>query len=639
MATEVPRQRKPRTPALAISLLKTDPDAALIPEERDIDSIVENGQLFSPYDAKQSENGIEGHSIAELEEKSFRVRVPHWLKLHCKELGKGPPEASCQPEDGATIEISPANTEYTYQCQILPKKVGQYTLSFQHEGEHIPGSPVHVKFSPRGDAFKCHLVETTSECQQEAAPVNNDEQQGGSDLNTPRDMLLFCVSTKGAGMGVLTASVKSSSTKKFVPTTITQCREDHFHVEFLSSKGTEYIMGLKYDQQHIHGSPFRVIVSDASQCHSEGEGLSVARLNKQNKFSVYTKNAGPGELSADVKGEGGSLETTITAITETHHEVAYCPSNLGKYTISLLWGGEDIPGSPFTVQCYKPDSEKCAVTRVEVPQDSRKPATIHVDASRASHWQLEAQAVGDKTGPANVEVKEEGDKKFLIFLQSSASDYYNVSITWGGEPIPESPLRLNLHHPNSKEVVVAEPPNASLQTGQAIKICFGTSTAGRGTLTAKCKCKGVSIPVDVAQRETDRNLYDVQFTPPDADVYHLKVKWAGKPVKGSPFVIDLRPVFAHNVKVTGPNMPKGIKGPVEMGISTENAGNAQVTAKCIGSKAGQVPLNLKKISEHKYKLSFNPPKPDIYTLSVKYGGQHILHSPSTSTQCLQIQAK
>jgi len=122
MATEVPQKWKPRTLALAISLLKTDPDAALIPEERDIDSIVENGQLFSPYDAKQSENGNEGHSIAELEEKSLRVRVPHWLKLHCKELGKGPPEASCQPEDGATFEISPANTEYTYQCQIVPQE-------------------------------------------------------------------------------------------------------------------------------------------------------------------------------------------------------------------------------------------------------------------------------------------------------------------------------------------------------------------------------------------------------------------------------------------------------------------------------------------------------------------------------------
>ena len=628
MATTAPHKGKPKTLALAISLLKTDPDAALVPEEREIDSIVENGQHFSPYDVKQSENDDEGQSIAELEDKSFRVRVPHRFKLHSKELGNGPPEASCEPEDGATIEISPADTEHTYWCQIVPKKIGEHTLSFQCEGEHVTGSPVHVKVFPRGDAFRCRLVETTSECQQEAAPVTHSEHDGGSEPNTPPDVL-FCVSTKGAGMGVLTASVKSTSTKKFIPTTtIKQCRDDHFHVEFLSSKGTEYIMGLKYDQQHIHGSPFRVIVSDASQCHSEGEGLSVARVNTQNTFSVYTKNAGPGELSAAVQGEEGeSLEATITAITETHHEVAYRPSNVGKYTISLLWSGEDIPGSPFTVQCYKPDSEKCAVTKVEVPQESKKPATIHVDASQASDWQLEAQAVGDKAGPAKVEIKEEGDKKFVILLQSSTSDYYNVSITWGGEPIPESPLRLNLHHPSSKEVVVAEPPNASLQTGQAVKICFGTSNAGRGTLMAKCKSRGTSIPVDVTQRKNDRSLYDVQFTPPDADIYHLKVKWAGKPVRGSPFVIDLRPVYAHSVKVTGPNMPKGIKGPVEMGISTEKAGNAQVTAKCIGSKAGQVPLNLKKISEHNYKLSFNPPQPDIYTLSVKYGGQHIMHSP------------
>ena len=575
---------------------------------------------------KQSAENGEGYDIAELEANSFRVGVPQWIKLNCETLGEGVPEVTCQPEECADIEMSPVDQEHAYWCQIVPKIVGEHTLSLQHEGEHIHGSPLQVQFSPRGDAFKCHLVETTPQCQKEASLTNGIQQED----NTPNaGKVLYCVSTKGAGTGTLTALVKSNSTKKNIPTTITKSRDDHFHIEFFPSEGTKYIMSLWYDQQHIHGSPFRVIVSDASQCRLERETLVIAKANQENKFSVYDDGAGFGELTAVVKRQGGeALETNITAKTETHFEVSYFPSLVGSYTISVFWDGDDIPGSPFTVHCCKPDPEKCTVTSVEVPQDLRKPAVILLDASKTNNnWELDAQAVGGKTGRPKVEIEKKEGRKFAIRLQPSAPDYYNLTITWGGKPIPESPLRLNLNHPNAKEVVVADHPASSLRAGQAVKIGFDTSKAGRGTLTATCKSKTVSIPVNVAQRQTNRNIYDVTFVPPEGDIYHLKLKWADKPIKGSPYEIDLRPIDAHKVKVMGPNMPKGIQGPVEMSIISEDAGNAHVTAKCIGSKVGQVPLNLKKISRGNYNLSFHPPKPDIYTLSVKYGGQHVLQSP------------
>ena len=623
MAASLSERQKQWKSSFAISLLKTDPEASL-------DNAQNNGASGQSshllYYLKQSAENGETYNTAELEANGFRVGVPQWIKLHCEKLGEGPPEVTCQPEEGADIEISPVDQEDAYWCQIVPKIAGEYTLSLQHEGKHVHGSPLQVEFTPRGDAFKCHLVETTPQCQEEASLANGVHQEGSAP-NTGK--VLYCVSTKAAGIGTLTASVKSTSTKKHIPTTITKSRDDHLHVEFLPSEGTKYIMSLWYDQQHIHGSPFKVIVSDASQCQVERESLVIAKVNQENKFSVYNDGAGFGELTAVAKRQGGEvLETSITAKSETHFEVSYFPSLVGSYTISVLWDGDDIPGSPFTVHCCKPDPEKCIVTSIEVPQELRKPAVVLVDASKTNNnWELDAQAVGGKAGRSKVEIEKKEGRKFAILLQASAPDYYNLSITWGGKPIPESPLRLNLNHPNPKEVVVTDHPASSLQAGQAVKLGFDTSKAGRGTLTATCKNKTMKIPVKVAQRQTNRNIYDVTFVPGEGDIYYLKLKWADKPIKGSPYEIDLRPIDAHKVKVTGPNMPKGIQGPVEMGIVSKDAGNANITAKCIGSKVGQVPLSLKKVSQGNYNLSFQPPKPDIYTLSVKYGGQHILQSP------------
>ena len=346
MATSSSIRQKQWKSSFAISLLKTDPEYSSDYGQNDGAS----GQRshLSLYLKQSAENG-EGYDIAELEANSFRVGVPQWIKLNCETLGEGVPEVTCQPEEGADIEISPVDQEHAYWCQIVPKIVGEHTLSLQHEGKHIHGSPLQVQFSPRGDAFKCHLVETTPQCQKEASLTNGIQQEG----NTPNaGKVLYCVSTKAAGTGTLTALVKSDSTKTNIPTTITKSRDDHFHVEFFPSEGTKYIMSLWYDQQHVHGSPFRVIVSDASRCRLERETLVIAKANQENKFSVYDDGAGFGELTAVVKRQGGeTLETNITAKTERHFEVSYFPSLVGSYTISVFWDGDDIPGSPFTMHC------------------------------------------------------------------------------------------------------------------------------------------------------------------------------------------------------------------------------------------------------------------------------------------------
>ena len=129
-----------------------------------------------------------------------------------------------------------------------------------------------------------------------------------------------------------------------------------------------------------------------------------------------------------------------------------------------------------------------------------------------------------------------------------------------------------------------------------------------------------------SQRETER-LYDLTFKPPHEDEYVVHVKWSERSIKGSPFKIDLIPVNPSKVMASTPKIPTNPDDPIEMDISTKGAGNAKLTATCMGTIAGKIPVNLKKVATHDYHLTVKPPERDILSFSVQYAGKHIPNSP------------
>ena len=274
------------------------------------------------------------------------------------------------------------------------------------------------------------------------------------------------------------------------------------------------------------------------------------------------------------------------------------------------------------------------VCGLDIPPQSDSPITVDVDASNASEeGALSAVAVqvGEEGGGNAAEVKIEEQleptRKYKLTFQPPEKKKYILEIKWGDEPIKGSPLHLDLRPPNAKAVTIAEPPAGKLQAGQPIKICFDTSNAGRGEMLSTCKGEDVGdIAVNVSRRDFT-NKFDVTFHPPHEDEYVVQVKWMERSIKGSPFKIDLIPVNPNKVKASAPTIPTSPDKPIEMEISTKGAGNAKLTATCMGTIGGKIPVNLKKVAAHDYHLTVKPPERDILSLSVQYGGKHIPNSP------------
>ena len=295
-------------------------------------------------------------------DEKFRVGVPHSFKLHCEDLGQGMPDIACKPPDGAKISMSPAPGDNSYLVEILPKKAGKYELTAKFNGKHILGSPFHVQFTTCSDASKCILEDSPPECQK---------------MSTGTQNVIFCVSNKGAGKGKLRALVKSIATKEVVPITITRPFKHHFHIEFNPSEGLDYTLAITYDDINIPGSPFKLALGDASKCRMEGEGIIEAWLHEENWFRVNTEEAGPGQLNVLVEGANENVEPDIFMPAEGTFDVAYQPTRCGLYSIAVRWGKQDIPGSPFEVNCCR-----------KVPQRSNYFAITWLPGQRSNYFEI-----------------------------------------------------------------------------------------------------------------------------------------------------------------------------------------------------------------------------------------------------------
>lgn len=67
-------------------------------------------------------------------------------------------------------------------------------------------------------------------------------------------------------------------------------------------------------------------------------------------FNVNSKESGIAELDVSVTNSNGqSLPVRVMALDEFLHEVSFVTSTTGVYTVTVSYGGLNLPQSPFTV--------------------------------------------------------------------------------------------------------------------------------------------------------------------------------------------------------------------------------------------------------------------------------------------------
>ena len=461
-----------------------------------------------------------------LENESFKIGMPQNFKVHCDEVSGGVLEIHCKPSSAAAIQIIPIGSA-TYQCEILPKEVGNVEIHVRYNGKHILGSPFHVDFYVGGDASKVRMV--------------------ASDISE-QDEVNFTISAEGAGKGKLTSTLEKISSKEMLPVSVTKVSDDRYNIGFTAPTDNEELMlNIKYDDEHIIGSPFKLIFdppeADASKCTSSGNGLVASIVNKTAKFIVDTKEAGKGELSVTIDGESGSLLPKINTIEETQMEVTYEPTNPGKHTISVRWSEEDIPGSPFTVYAYHPSDPN--LLKVENPVSEvfiGTPVKFVVTAQRGlepGELSVVAQNARGNAFPGNVERCDDGQTYKCLF-EPPAIGKYMVHAMWNGVDVAKSPYTLSVLNPPKPANVRAYGPGLEDGfVGQEGIFTVETADAGSGTLNIRVHGPKGAFKISMRRHPDNNRTIFARYNPILVGKYIVDITWSDTHIPGSPFSVNI----------------------------------------------------------------------------------------------------
>uniref|UniRef100_A0A3Q1HD57 Filamin C, gamma b (actin binding protein 280) n=1 Tax=Acanthochromis polyacanthus TaxID=80966 RepID=A0A3Q1HD57_9TELE len=502
---------------------------------------------------------------------------------------------------------------------FTPKEVGEHVVSVMKNGKHVTNSPfkIMVGQSEIGDASKVKVY-----------------GQGLVEGHT-FEVAEFIVDTRNAGYGGLGLSIEGPSK---VDINCEDVEDGTCKVTYCPTEPGNYIINIKFADQHVPGSPFTVKVFGEGRMKEsitrKRQAPSIATIGSTCDLSLKIPGeAGNQEMTAQVTSPGGKMEDAeIIKGEDSTYSVRFIPQEMGPHTVNVKYRGQHVPGSPFQFTVGPLGEGGAHKVRAGGTGLDRGVAGIPAEFSI---WTREAGAGGLSIaveGPSKAEITFEDRKDGSCgasYVVQEPGDY-EVSIKFNDEHIPDSPFLVPVAtlSDDARRLTITSLQEMGLKVGQEASFAVQLNGA-RGLIDAKIHTPSGAIE-ECYITELDSDQHAIRFIPRENGIHSIDVRFNGSHVPGSPFKIRVgEPGQVGDpgmVSAFGPGLEGGTTGvPSEFIVNTCNAGSGALSVTIDGPS--KVKMDCQECPEG-YKVSYTPMAPGNYLISIKYGGpQHIVGSP------------
>ncbi|XP_068045390.1 filamin-C isoform X2 [Anomalospiza imberbis] len=434
----------------------------------------------------------------------------------------------------------------------------------------------------------------------------------------------FTVETRGAGTGGLGLAIEGPSEAKM------SCKDNKdgsCAVEYVPFTPGDYDVNITFGGHPIPGSPFRVRVRDAVDaskvtCSGPGLGPSV-RARLPQSFTVDVSAAGRAALEVTLLGPTGLPEPVeIRDNGDGTHKVTYTPATDGPYTVSVKYGGQEVPRSPFKVTALP--THDASKVRASGPGLSAGgipaslPVEFTIDARDAGEGLLTVQILDPEGQPKKASIRDNGDGTYTVSYVPDVPGRYTSTVKYGGDEIPASPFRV-LAVPSgdaSKCLVTGACLGPTIQIGEETVITVDAKAAGQGKVTCKVSTPdGAELDVDVV--ENHDGTFDIFYTAPEPGKYVITIRFGGEHVPNSPFHVmatEEPPATTENLRPFNLVIPFTVqKGEItgEVRMPSGKTARPNIT----DNKDGTVTVH------------YAPSEKGLHEMDIRYDGNHIPGSP------------
>lgn len=534
-----------------------------------------------------------------------------------KKPGDGPGKVTClvhNPSGSFSEPVITSQPDGQNRVAYTPFEEGPHKIDVMYDGVPVPGSPFTVNARRGCDPSKVKAF----------GP--------GLERGVVNEPNIFTIETKGAGSGGLGLAIEGPSEAKM---TCRDNRDGSCTVEYVPTEAGDYDISIKFADQFIPGSPFKVPVDryvDANSVRAYGPGLEPnnCRANIPQRFKIDATKSGKAPLAVDIRSDKGPLAQKPEIIDhgDGTYDVTYMPPpENSTCKVRVTYGGKDIPKSPFEMK-VRPTVEPKNV-KVTGPGVSSKgipasiPADFVVDTTEAGYGDLQVQVLGPDGYPRKVKVSDNGDGTFKATYTPDDLGQYKVNVKYGGKEVPHAPFNVQAHPTGKAESCkITEGIQQTLSIGEEYCISVNAKNAGNGAVT--CRIRGTSgSDMDIDIDDNGDGTFSVYYTVKDAGEYTLSIKFGGnpvpdgvynftaqsgdEPVKRSPSDSKFRPVELHNIPL--PTTGGQVTGEVKM-------------------PSGKVDKALIKDNrDGTVSIQYEPREEGLHELHIHYNSEHVQGSP------------
>ncbi|XP_069165536.1 LOW QUALITY PROTEIN: filamin-A [Procambarus clarkii] len=592
-------------------------------------------------------NGIQPHGVFVDSPTDFVVdtRALANLRKDTKGSDKGDGKVMCvitNPSGTRTDSFLRPLTDGTYKISYTPFEEGRHTIDLLYDGVPVPGSPFTVNVRRGCDPNKCQAF----------GP--------GLDHGFVNEVNTFTVETKGAGTGGLGLAVEGPSEAKM---TCKDNRDGSCTVEYVPLESGDYDVSIKFADQHIPGSPFKVSVDqsvDASQVVVWGSGLEPGKVRAgvPLTFHVDGSKSGKAPLGVDITTDKGSLPKSpdIRDNGDGTYDVTYVPHAEGTMqTANITWGGKPVPGSPFRLR-VRPASASIVSplrspyrTRVRPAVEPSRvkvsgsgvsskgipaslPTELVIDTNDAGIGDLQVSVTGPDGHPRKVKVVDNGDGTFSASYVPDDCGKYKVSVKYADQEVGHTPFPVQAYATGKADKCkITEGINHSLTIGEEYCITVNAKNAGSGAVTCRIRStSGSDLDIDI--EDNGDGTFSIYYTVKDAGEYTLSVKFGGQPVPDGFYSFTAQSEEEYQqtqTKVNGlQRTPSGGSyRPVELHNIPLPTTGGHVTAEVrMPSGDKDLPV-IEDNRDGTVSVRYSPREEGLHELHVKYNAEHVQGSP------------
>merc|ERR1719445_2522459 len=504
-----------------------------------------------------------------------------------------------------------------YRVEFRPTKLGTHNIVVSQAGKNIPASP-----------FKCEVFDPKSVRVIDIGPVVI-----GSECS-------LTVDVADAGHGALSVMVKTSGQE--VKHSIRDMSRGQYQILYYPELATAHKVDIKYNGLTVADSPIVLHAKNPAtgkEPTATGLGLYQARVEKQTSFIIETLGVTAQAFDIFVTGPGNVVPTNEAIPVRCYQQkdknllAEFKPLSAGPHKIEVLHNREQISGSPFECQVYDPS--KVLITDADDRSATvGEPVQFKLERKHAGYAELNVVAISPLGQDLPIEISGvPGGDGDLIEFKPSVAGRYKLSLTYGGEEIPGSPLVYTVQEDRTPTVF-----GKGLTLGQVRDVCI-FKIDGRG-LEGEPRVEVSGRTRTVLQEDKEEaGLFIVKYIPEEVGHTSIHVFWNNMEIPGSPFTARICDSAA--VKPVGgwESVLDRDSGRMEMMVGEEKTITWDV------SKAGPGSMDIEiqgPVYDHrldnagpgKIKFVFIPRKEGTFSLSTKWGGsavrsvQAVVRSPS-----------